>query len=167
MKTSLTQLRSVLFALLVVAGLASCKKDGENINPDLIDNNPAFVGKKWQLSSFILDPAIDLDGDGTPDPDLLEYLPACSKDDIIIFKADGKMGGEPGVLCDDETPGGSGSGSWTYDKNSKILKIIGSDGPTDVDELQVVEMSASTLKAKVEVTEEGTTLTAYMTFKAK
>jgi hypothetical protein len=162
-----TNLSLYAFGMLVLGTLlfSACKKDHDPINP--ADDKLIFVDKQWQLTAFILDPPVDLDGDNKPDSDLMPYLPDCSKDDILVFKADGKMGGNPGERCEDESSTGGINGTWSYNKDTKTLTITGNESATDVDEWKVVEMSATTLKAKVEVTEEGTTLTAYLLFKAK
>jgi hypothetical protein len=46
---------------------SSCKKGDEVVQPT--DNTPAFVGKNLVMTSFQINPAIDLDGDGKVDTD--------------------------------------------------------------------------------------------------
>ena len=165
MKTLFKNARVALLTFSVILALASCKKNDE-VTPTG-NNSPAFVDKKWKMTAFELTPAVDLDGDGTPDSDLMPYLDDCAKDDLIIFKKDGSLGGDPGAkLCPGDNTSGDVSGSWTYDKNTKMLKIIGNDGPNDLDEFEVIEASANTLKTKVQSTEEGVTITAVITWKA-
>lgn len=163
MKTYFNNLRVAFLALAVIGALASCKKNDE-VKPT--DDAPAFVDKRWKLTSFELTPPIDLDGDGDVDSDLMPYLDECAKDDVVIFKRDGKMAGDQGSLhCDDDTSDDV-PGTWTYDKNTKILRISGNESTNDLDELEIIEMSSNMLKAKVESTEEGVTITAVMTWKA-
>ncbi|MDJ1467749.1 lipocalin family protein [Cytophagaceae bacterium DM2B3-1] len=160
MKTLVTNVRLALLVLTLLGSLASCKKDSE---PDPSKNDPVFVGKRWKMSSMIVSPAVDLDGDGTADPDWLVFMPECAKDDITIFKSDGTIGGEAGQVCPDEEPTSSTS-TWTYDQNAKKFTI--KDG-SEVDVYDVVEVSSSTLTVKATAEDEGQEITVLLTWKAQ
>lgn len=100
-RVSLLPIASALLGLVLFA--TSCKKETDvqpgNGNPD-----PAFVGVRWQMASFVLDPPIDLDGDGKPDSDLMAYLRPCDLDNTLVFERSGKVSGDNGKLrCDDDT----------------------------------------------------------------
>lgn len=144
--------------------LAGCKKNDNEIDPA---NGPAFVGKRLILSSFIMNPAVDLDGDGKVDPDLMAFLPACEKDNIVIFEKGGRMSGENGLLrCDDDGPSEGDAGTWTYNEQTQILRIVAADDKNDISEWKIIEASSKVLKAQVEVEEDGFVLKAVMTWKA-
>jgi len=149
---------------ILLMTLAGCKKN--EIESEPADGLP-FVGKRMVLSSFIMDPAVDFDGDGKVDPDLMVFLPDCEKDNVMIFEKGGRLSGDNGAKrCDDDSPGQGNTGSWTYDEQTKMLRIVDGDDNTDISELKVIEASSKTLKAQVEVEEDGFVIKAIMTWKA-
>ncbi len=145
--------------------LSGCKKNENEIDP-IDGGTPAFVGKRMVLSSFIMDPAVDLDGDGKVDPDLMAFLEDCEKDNIVIFEKGGKLSGENGAKrCDDDELSEGNAGTWTYNEQTKILRIVDADDKSDISEWKVIEASSKILKAQVEVEEDGFVLKAVMTWK--
>jgi len=161
------KMNAFLLAIVAISVLtmSGCKEQNNDVLPG--DGSPAFVGKRLILSSFIMDPAVDLDGDGKPDPDLLHFLEACEKDNILIFEKGGKLSGENGLLrCDGAGAAEGNAGTWTYDESTKMLRIVDADDKTDISEWKVIESSSKILKAQVEVVEDGFTLKAIMTWKA-
>lgn len=153
---------SLLLGLMLFT--AACNKDKDGVEPGGIDGTPAFVGKSWQLSAFTLDPAQDLDGDGKPDADLMKFMRPCDKDNTVTFEKNGKLSGSNGKLkCDDDEPTDGSAGRWSYNADTKILTITDEDG---ANEWKIIESTGSTLKAAVEVLEEGNEFKAVMTWKA-
>ena len=120
-------LASVAILTLTLSG---CKKNENEIHP-IDGGTPAFVGKRMVLSSFIMDPAVDLYGDGKVDDELNE----------------------------------GNAGTWTYNEQTKILRIVDADDKSDISEWKVIEASSKILKAQVEVEEDGFVLKAVMTWK--
>ncbi|MDJ1501374.1 lipocalin family protein [Xanthocytophaga agilis] len=162
MKTLVTNVRLTVLALTLLGSLAACKKH----DPDPVKNNdPIFVGKHWKMSAITTNPIIDFDGDGTADPDLLPFFPTCVTDNIVTFKEGGKIESEEGEACPDETPI-TGTGTWSYNENTKIFTLT--DGTAaGTQNYEIVEMSATTLKWKVEIEEEGQSLDMIMEWKAQ
>lgn len=158
---------SALLGLLLVT--ASCKHDQEPVQPG---NNgdfvASFVGVRWQMAEFKLDPALDIDGDGKPDSDLMRFLRPCDLDNTIVFERSGRMSGDNGkVTCDDDhnDPAANKPGSWTYDNVTKLLRIVdGDDG--SVSEWIVVDATAKYLNVRTNITEDGQKIGAVMTWKA-
>jgi hypothetical protein len=166
-KTAMKRMNAFLLAIVAISLLtfSGCTEKDKEVTPG--GGTPDFVGKRLILSAFTMEPAVDLDGDGKPDPDLLRFLEDCEKDNIIIFEKGGKLSGENGLLrCDGDGPSQGDAGTWTYDETSKILRIVAADDKTDISEWKVLEASSKVLKVQVEVTEDGFTLKAIMTWKA-
>ncbi|WP_266363695.1 hypothetical protein [Tellurirhabdus rosea] len=163
--------RSLSAALLgLVLMTASCKKETD-ITPDGEqpggDKTPAFVGKNLRLDSFIMEPAVDFDGDGKVDPDLTAFMRPCDLDNTVRFEKTGKLSGSNGAQkCDDDTDPNANPGSWSYNESTKILTIKDGEDPTDISEWKVVEATSKGLKAEVEVSEDGTSFKAVMSWKA-
>lgn len=151
-------------AAVIVLTVSGCKKN--DIEAEPAGSNLPFMGKRLMLSSFVMDPPMDFDGDGKPDADLMFLLRDCDKDNIIIFAKGGQLDGENGAKrCDDDGPDEGSAGLWTYDEQTKILRIVDADDKTDISEWKVVEASSKMLKVEVEDVEDGVKVKAIMTWK--
>ena len=121
-------------ALLAVLAI-SCKKDREQTKMDLLTSG------QWKIVAFTLSPPFDLDGDGDLDSDADAYalMDACEKDDLFIFKSDGKYEiNEGGTKCDATDPQ-STVYDWSFANGEKELIIDG-------DRVTIQELSSSRLK---------------------
>ncbi|MBO0935891.1 hypothetical protein J2I47_04960 [Fibrella sp. HMF5335] len=161
-----TFLLPILVGLL--ASLSACKKEQQDVDPN--PNPPggfvaSFVGVRWQMASFELDPPQDLDGDGKPDSNLLQFLRPCDLDNTVVFERNGTMSGDNGKLKCDDDPATSKPGSWTYDNTTKKMKIVDGDDGT-VSDWIVDEASARYLKVRTTITEDGRSYSAVITWKA-
>ncbi|MDJ1479755.1 lipocalin family protein [Cytophagaceae bacterium YF14B1] len=157
MKTLVTDLRLTVLVLTLLGSLAACKKH----DPDPEKNGPGFVDKHWKVSSITSTPAIDVSGDGIPDPDWMPYAPQCFIDDITTFKSNGSFVVDDGQLCDGDSPTPTNV-KWTYDESSKLITLT--DG-TNTISYEVVEASSSVFKIKLYEEEEGVALTLIKTYK--
>jgi hypothetical protein len=136
---------SITLALATVLMFSSsCKKDDDDPS-----NTDKLTGKNFVITAWTIDPPVDF-GTG-PFSDLFAFLPACSKDDITIFNADGTMTMDEGATkCDPGDPQ-TISGTWMYvDNETKLSTTV--DGETQV--LDIVELSGNTLKVSFEETED-------------
>lgn len=161
--------RSINALLLGVSLLTvSCKKDVSVITPSTGSTQaPAFVGPQWQMSAFLLDPSVDFDGDGKVDSDILPFMPACDRDNAIIFNPDGKITGVEGKLrCDDEPATNEKPDTWSYNNASKTITITDGDDPKEVSTWEITEASSSKLSIKTTVVEDGVTFKASIHWKA-
>jgi hypothetical protein len=157
---------------LLLGGFSSCKKDNNEPNPGTGGGTPSFVGKNWVVQSILLDPAIDLDGDGKPDSDMVPFLDDCNRDDSVVFQADGKMMEDHGaVLCDDDNNVKlKHTHNWTYDATSRKISLADPTTPSEVSTWDVLDLSSSTLNVRATILpEDGKTgaIKATMTMKAK
>jgi hypothetical protein len=172
-KTTKTMNRFTTLMLALTATITltttACKKGDDSTQPTPVDNTPAFVGKNLMMTSFQINPAIDLNGDGTLDNDLMIFLEDCDKDNTIIFEKNGKLSGSNGALVctnGDDDPSAVEPSHWTYNAQTKTLKIIKDSDATDVSEWKVVEASASGLKVEIGVEEAAQSYKTIMTWKA-
>ena len=156
MKTSpfLLSLKTALFGLLLLT--ASCKKNNDIITPGG-DSSLACAGKNLRMTALTFDPAVDLDGDGKVDNDLLKFMNSCALDNTINFEKSGKLSGSEGAnVC----PGGADgpvsteASTWTYNAQSHILRIVPNGNPSETTEWNVQDVSASRIKATI-VTESA------------
>lgn len=179
MKTStfLFSCQTALLGLLLMT--ASCKKDSDVVKPapDSSDTGAASslacAGKNLRLTALTFDPAIDIDGDGKPDKDLLNFMPECARDNTINFEKGGKLSGSEGAkTCpsadDDNSPASYGPSTWTYDKATKVVRIVSNGDATKVTEWKVIDVSASLIKARIGTeSADGSQLDLVMTWQAQ
>ena len=157
---------SLLLGLLLTT--AACKKDVDTLTPGNGGvTSPAFVGPRWQMTAFLLDPSADFDGDGKVDQDLLPFMPACDRDDNIVFDPNGKVMTSEGQLrCDNDPSDNVKPDAWTYNTATRTITITDGDDPGSVSTWEVLEASSKTLNIKTTVVEDGKTFTAILKWKA-
>lgn len=123
---------------------SSCKKDDDDPS-----NTDKITGKNFVMTAWTIDPPVDA-GTG-PFSDLFALLPACTKDDITIFNADGTMIDDEGATkCDPGDPQ-TDEGTWSFVDNETKLSIT-FDNETQV--MDIVELTENTLKLSYEETED-------------
>ncbi|SFD88349.1 hypothetical protein [Spirosoma endophyticum] len=152
-----------------VLTLSSCKKESDSVQPMATDNNLIFVGKNLRMTSFEVNPAIDLDGDGKLDTDLTVFLRDCEKDNNLVFEKNGQLSGSNGPLAcsDNETdPSVAQPSHWTYNEQTKTIHIVKDNDATDVSDWRVLDASASGLKVEISVTEPSNPYKTIMTLRA-
>lgn len=84
MRTYFIRLIILFVALVCVRGM--CTKNEETAGKSRTD---LISSGNWYFSAYTADPAIDYDGDGTKETDLLSVMPQCHKDNYYLFRADG------------------------------------------------------------------------------
>ncbi|MBD2701976.1 hypothetical protein IC229_15105 [Spirosoma sp. BT702] len=160
-----------LCLLGLVLTMTACKKETEIVNPIDGGSAPAFVDKNLRITAVTSDPLIDIDGDGKLDKDLLPYLRPCDLDNTIRFEKSGRLSGNSGSNnCNDGSEQASDSkpGTWTYDGKSHILRLITTvDSKQNVAEWEILEESASGLKAKVSAQGSTDDFRLVMTWRAQ
>lgn len=166
----LFSLKTALFGLLILT--ASCKKDTEVVTPDGGGGSSlACVGKNLRLTALNFDPAMDIDGDGKVDSDLLKFMPACALDNTINFEKGGKLSGSEGPnVCpgDDESPVDVEASTWTYDAGTKVLRIVPTGKPSEATDWKVQSVSSNMIKAAIQTeSEDGGKLNLVMTWQAQ
>ncbi|GAB3543985.1 hypothetical protein [Spirosoma fluminis] len=160
---ALTTLRIGALVALLLTGASACKNDQDNASPASI---PAFVGKSWTMTAYTLDTPIDFDGDGTLDKDLTSFLDECHTDDSVVFEANGKVMGNNGQQrCEADEQAVEQTNTWSFDAATQVLTLKDVDKPTSVSRWHVLVNDGTTLKASVEVNEDGATMKATLVLK--
>jgi hypothetical protein len=128
------------------------------------------AGKNLRMTALTMDPAMDFNGDGKVDTDLLEYMPQCALDNTIKFEANGKItGSEGGDVCPadgDESPTDIKEGTWSYDDKTKILRL---NTAGDVVDWKVLTLTSTTLKASLvmDALDNSSKMSLIMTWQAQ
>ncbi len=148
--TFLSSLKVACLGLLLLT--ASCKKGPDPIEPDPGSGTPALAvaGKNLRMVALTTDPAMDFDGDGKVDSNLLAFMPECALDNTIKFENGGKISGSEGAkVCPadgEESPTDIHEGTWSYDAKTAILRLT--TGGEAVD-WKVISVTGTTLKASL------------------
>ncbi len=146
----LSSLKVACLGLLLLT--ASCKKDTDAVTPDPGSGTPtlAVAGKNLRMVALTTDPAMDFDGDGKVDSNLLSFLPDCALDNTIKFETGGKISGSEGAkVCPadgESSPTDIQEGTWSYDAKTAILRLTTGGDAVD---WKVLSVSGTTLKASL------------------
>ncbi len=162
--------KTALFSILLFS--ASCKHDTEVVSPGGDGTTSlACAGKSLRLSAVTLDPPQDLDGDGKIDTDVLKFVSECSRDNTIRFEGDGRLTGDEGKLqcanTGDDAAMGVKPTTWTYNAQTRVLRITVNGDAANITEWQDVTVTANSIKGSVVTnSESGKTMKMIMTYQA-
>ncbi|MBV4357074.1 lipocalin-like domain-containing protein [Pinibacter aurantiacus] len=147
--------RKAAIMVLTVAVIAGCHKDDNNNGGST--KTQLLTSGSWKLTSEYFDVALDVNGDGRAENEVINVLPSCFTDNLISFKGDGTVTRDEGASkCDPSDPQLIETTNWKFsDNETKIM--IGDPGYEDVG--QLVELSATVLKIKLGDPGSGITLT--------
>ncbi len=154
---------SILASLLL---LMSCNKDddgGGNTPPPTVNKTQLLTAKNWRITAHNVDPAIDIDNNGTQENNLLPFYAACDLDDIRKFNTNGSYTFEEGATkCDPNNPQVYQTGTWLWNSdNTRLITTASSN--VSVDAL-VPTLNATTMVLVTTVVSNGVTYTETITF---
>jgi len=122
-------MKKTIYLTFLLLLLHACKKDdntGSNNNNNNPGNQPSkkdlLTAKPWKYKSWVADPPVK-DTAGTPVSDVLAYKPACDRDDIIIFEANGNANFDQGPTKCDSSQSQSEISTWYFSNNESRLHI--------------------------------------------
>lgn len=149
--------RSIQIAAIMLL-LFACKKDndsdpsGGKTKPELLSANA------WKLTSSVVNPAYDVNGDGVLVTDAYASMPSCSKDDLYLFKTNGDIVYDEGPSkCDPSNPQSYTDGKWKLLNNDAVLDLDG-------ESYQVTELTTNKLTLKRTWSENNKTYTEMHSF---
>lgn len=143
-------LMSVLFIAIL---FASCSSDDDNNTPE-----PTIVGA-WTLTEANVENPMDLNGDGTADPDFMKEVPCFVG--TLAFTGDGnfsqtfssleveEIDGKTSVECNGTT---ATTGTYTLNGNQLTITTV---GPEPTTETRTIDLNGNTLKGSIELGDFG------------
>ena len=153
----------LLLAVAASFSLTSCGDDEDDVTPPKTKTE-LLTASGWKATSLTVSPAIDFDMDGTPDSDLMQFVDACSKDDVTTFKADKTYTEDEGATkCNAGDPQVFTNGTWTFNADETAVTTT-ENGATQSDTYNVAELTETTLKYVQTENIGGTTYTFTGTF---
>lgn len=127
-------MKTVFYPLALVSIVASLSlANGSNYIVSRVQESP-FGDGYWTVSSIIIDPALDVNFDGKPDPDLRILIPLCEQDDAESYRSDGYIIINRGESqCEEEEENLEEIGTWSYDEKAKKLIVEKNDSSNAVE----------------------------------
>lgn len=144
-----------MFAIAASLSLTSCDKDD--------DEEPAptrselLVAKQWKMTVLNVEPALDIDGNGTQENNLIPYVGACTLDDFWAFQSSGNYTSEEGASkCDPNDPQIIESGQWLWNSDQSRLVM---NANSETFEARVVSISSGQMIWEYTLVNNGVTYT--------
>jgi hypothetical protein len=158
------KLTSALIAMLCITlVLSSCSKDEEETVAPAPTKKQMLSGNNWVIKAYTVEPAIDIDQNGTQENNLLPYLQACNLDDFIDLNEDNSYTAEEGASkCDPNDPQVYETGDWSFNSDETFI-VFSPDGQASY-EFSIESLSASQWEAKQVQVSNGVTYTFSLTF---
>lgn len=124
-------MKKLILILCIVLVYSACKKEDDNTggNNNNTNNNPPqptkkelITAKAWKYHSWTVDPALK-DSMNNPITDYLAYLPACTRDNLIIFHTNANVDIDEGTTkCDPQDPQ-TKTASWFFMANETAVNM--------------------------------------------
>ena len=135
----------LLLAVAATVSFTSCSKDDDDATPAK-SKTEYLTASGWKVTSVTVDPAIDFDGDGTKETDLLPFSQACNLDDLTVFKTDQTYTEEEGATkCDPNDPQVYTTGTWAFSNNENTITLT-ETGSTTPNSFTITQLNDNTLQ---------------------
>lgn len=162
MKLNFRSLLIATLALGMMASMSACKKDKKS-KTELLTNN------SWKVKAAIINPAIDLFGNGQLITDLYAntlFYPACAKDDFQTFNDNGQVIYDEGpTKCDANDPQTT-TQNWTFNSDETVVTTTELDG-SDPLSITVTTLSENELKISETESIDNVVYTFTITYEPK
>tara|TARA_R110000850_G_scaffold91940_7_gene195526 strand:+ start:190 stop:672 length:483 start_codon:yes stop_codon:yes gene_type:complete len=154
-------LRPLLWsALLVGLTVTSCKEEDKTDPPPT--RTEMLTGNNWTRTRIEIEPAIDIDNNGTQENNLTPYFAACDLDDFMNLKTDKTYIVEEGPSkCDPNDPQIIETGVWTLNSDNTRIALTGGGVTTDV---LIKSISSSQWIGEEKFVDQGVTYTLTTTY---
>ena len=144
---------SAIALVAITMSLSACKKDETTTETPKVAGSTLLVGKDWRITAFTR-----TSPGGTID--VFATYPACEKDDLVEFLANGTSTDKAGATkCDPADPDTQPGPFWALLENDTKFRMI--DGDTIL--ANVVELTANTFRIRIVEDDNGITNTTNLT----
>lgn len=151
-----------MILFLGVLSFSSCNDDDDE-DPTPPTKTELLTAKNWMVEGWNVEPAIDIDGNGTQENNLIPYIDACNLDDFFDFNSDGSYTIEEGASkCDPNDPSVVESGDWLW--NSDNTRLIFEPNGEANREADVISIKSSEVIVEIKTVIEGVTYTETQTW---
>ncbi len=145
-----------LIALCIALTFTSCKEDDEEESP-APTKSEMLTSRNWKVSTLNVEPALDVDGDGTQENNLIPYVGACTLDDFWKFVSNGNYTNEEGPSkCDPNDSQIIESGTWLWSSDQTRLVM---NANSETFEAKVLSISSSQMIWEFTIVNQGVTYT--------
>ena len=140
--------------LLLTGLLAACGNDDDEPAPPT--RTELLTGKAdWRFTALTSDPPIPTVS-GTVVTNVFAQLAACNRDDLYIFRDNGRFIWDEGASkCDDSDPQVFNEGTWTLSADENTI-VFNSTVGQGTEEWRILELTATVLRAEFDfVADDG------------
>lgn len=157
-----SKVKTSLFILLGIGIITTaCKKDEEK-KEEPPTKTEMLTGNNWIRTRIEIEPAIDIDQNGTQENNLTPYYDPCDLDDFLNLKTDKTFIIEEGASkCDPNDPQVISTGTWTLNSNEERFVLTSGGSSTDY---LIKSLSPSKMVTEEQYTEAGVTYTLTITY---
>ena len=142
--------------------MVSCGDDDDDEDEPAPTRSQLITSQSWSVVSLNVEPAIDLDGNGTQENNLIPFLQACDLDDFLKLNANGTFTEEEGASkCDPNNPQVIQSGVWIW--NSDETRVVLTAGGQST-EYVVTALSSTALTTTETLVVQNVTYTFTTTY---
>lgn len=153
----------IVALLSITLLLSSCSKDEEDTPTPAPTKKEKLIGNNWVVTAYSVEPAIDIDQNGTQENNLMPYLPACNLDDFIDLNENNSYTAEEGASkCDPNDPQVYETGDWSFNSDETFI-VFSPDGQASY-EYSIVSLTASQWEVEQVQVSNGVTYTFSITF---
>ena len=138
-------IKTIVIGCLIL-GVTGCSKDDTPEAVTLATTTPVaqtktelLTDKNWVTTAATLSPGYTDSLTGIFITDYLSVLPACIKDDFILFNTNGNYTDDEGALKCDSIDPQTQTGTWAFDSTEEIIILDG------LDSLDIQTLSATAL----------------------
>jgi len=107
----------LLFAIIVLFTASSCQKDNESYKV----NSALITGKYWEVTSWIIEPPLDVNGEKFTD--LYAISLTCITDNLIRFNANGSVTMDEGATKCNADAKQTTVGTWAFNDDETEMNI--------------------------------------------
>jgi hypothetical protein len=137
----------IIAATALLIATAGCSNDKSSKKGDATasDGTPSklelFTGKKWKPTEATIEPAIDMNGDGTESTELVASgeIPPCQMDDTETYDTDGTYVTDEGPSKCNESAEQTRTNKWEFSADSTEIITNPGDHETRVKILELTE----------------------------
>lgn len=146
-----------------VAFFGACKKD-DKTEPQR-SRIQLLTDNYWKLTAAVW---ISSEKPGIIE-DLYTPMEECSKDDLIRYATDGTVMIDEGALrCEVNDPQAYVVGNWVFNSDQSIITVTDNSSSTpEMINLQIEELTETTLKVRIIEEESGNTYTQILTYSVR
>ncbi len=151
MKKNFFKTAVLLFSVVFIFSACSKEDDDDNNGSTSKTNSEYLTSGYWKISAMTIDPGVNFGG--TVITDFYAQIPACTKDDLIKFNADGTITDDEGTTkCNPNDPQTTNDGTWVMSQDNQSFTVNYPD--EDPITFSIIDLNDNTFKGSYTAVED-------------